>query len=261
MRLLRWRRVALTAAALAALVAACLWAPVFAHQRELHEQSRLEHLEAARKLDAVGLWPCFKRWDDWAFAEGKSTEGADLVMTASPAFGAPWRVSLTGNQVRFQRLQGYRSGISPLSKVPRYVGAPPTPTPRTYFREAEGVVDPDRARRIRELFARYVPNPPAELVMGADGVSYQIEMNGKCAQAWSADSANGANRLVGIVNLLGYRAARGAAVDDVRSERAIDILLDSFEHGDGEALVDYVASHGPVDEFRRPETVLFYAPD
>jgi hypothetical protein len=241
MQALRWRNVALTAVALSAIAAVCVWAPVLAHQREVRERSRLEHLDAARKLDMAGLGPCL-RWlpppppepgstfvtesEPPAFEVGPPPPAdADLVVTAMPAFDGPWRVVVRGNQVHLAD-KGPHSGRR-------------TPPPEDYLREGDATLAPDRARRVVALFERYASRPTQEFVGGADGTYYWIEVKGRCVATWSPDSETGAGRLVDIAQLLAMRASRGEVIDGGRSERAIDILLRSFEHGDGSELVDY----------------------
>jgi len=246
---LRWRRVAAISSAIGAISAVCVWAPVIAHDHEVSERSRVEHLAAARDLDASGFAPCRSLWEP---PPPPPPDGVDpgplepapgpfdpvdagLLVTAMPAFDGPWRVALRGSRVHLED-KGVHSG---------HRGPPPD----GLLREGDVEIDPALATRVQALFERNAAKPtgPPRLVL--DGTYYRIETKGQCAETWSPDSETGAGRLVDIAQLLALRASRGEARDGGRSERAIEILLDSFEHGDGSELVDYGPARGETDAY------------
>lgn len=246
---LRWRNVAGVSLAIGAIAAACVWAPVIAHERELRERSRVEHLAAARDLDASGFAPCRSLWEPppppppGGFDPGPLEPGpgpfdpvdAELAVTATPAFDGPWRVALHGSRVHLQD-KGMHSRHR-------------RPAPDGRLREGDVEIDPALAKRVLDLFERNATKPtgPPRLVL--DGTYYRIETKGHCAEIWSPDSESGAGRLVDIAQLLALRASRGETRDGGRSERAIEILLASFEHGDGSELVDYGPARVETDAY------------
>jgi hypothetical protein len=246
---LRWRQVALTSVVVGTLAAACVWAPVLAHNRELRERSRVEHLAAARDLDASGFAPCRAWWEPPPPPPpGGADPGplepppgpyeptdAELAVTVMPAFDGPWRVALHGGRVHLED-----KGIHSRRR---------RPPPEGLLRKGDVAIDPALAKRVHGMFARYASAPmgPPRLVL--DGTYYRIETKGHCAETWSPDSESGAGRLVDIAQLMALRASRGEVRDGGRSERAIEILLASFEHGDGSELVDYGPARVETDAY------------
>jgi hypothetical protein len=144
-----------------------------------------------------------------------------------PAFYGPWRVVMRGNKVHVVASPIYARGM-PLPEHPR----------RLY---GDALIDATRAQRVKRLITQYVVDAPNVPMGGADGMYYQIQAGGHCAMGWLRSDGFGADRLFDIGSLLALRASRGGARDAGRSERAIDILLESFEHGDGSELLDYGA--------------------
>jgi hypothetical protein len=253
---IRWRSVAWMSASVAVLAGACIWAPVYAHQRQLREQSRLAHLAAARELDATGFWICRDPMADerppgnpvdfLADPEGRVTLAAvtpDLEVWAFPTWYSPWRVTLTGSRLEVAESRG-RSFRPPPPPEP---GKPPIAAPTVRLLSATVDIDPARARRIREQFERTLAQASDEMRLGSDGMTFKIRMHGRCYQTWSPDQASGAGRLTAVAQLLALHGSRGERVDAGRSLRAIDILLDSFEHGDGSGLIGRAKSESEFE--------------
>ena len=207
----------LTSLMLSGVAVAVVWGPVWKHDREARAQLRAERLSAAIALDRDGFRSCGARRGEaeGTFAsEGSATDFAFTWLPGRVRNPRFWRVSVSGAQVTVVELPFIRD-----SSATRLVG--------------RADLDPAQARKISALVRERVRSAHPQASTLFDAGSQMFHVDGSCAQDASEGWSSGSARLVMIAKILALRATRTPVEDAGRSERALAILLRSFEHGDG----------------------------